>query len=120
MEGSNRAVIDLLGRERISRGFALSAHRKSRWSSIFRAAGANGGLVRAVGSLDFLIAGYAMVNNATALATDQDFDHIARVTEADRVHRVLVVTLRRHERPRPRSGAAVGRLPQRERHLPRV
>ncbi|UQE75140.1 PIN domain-containing protein [Gordonia sp. PP30] len=39
------------------------------------------GLVRAAGALDILIAGYAMVNAATVLAADRDFDHIARVVD---------------------------------------
>jgi hypothetical protein len=37
--------------------------------------------VPAAGSLDILIAGYAIVNDATVLAADHDFDHIARVVE---------------------------------------
>lgn len=41
----------------------------------------NAGLVRAAGSLDILIAGCAMVNDATVLAADHDFDPIARVTD---------------------------------------
>jgi len=50
----------------------------------------NAGLVRAAGSLDILIAGYAMVNNATVLAADHDFDHIARV--ADLQHEYIAPT----------------------------
>lgn len=41
----------------------------------------NSGLVRAAGSLDILIAGYAIVNSATVLAADHDFDHIAKVSD---------------------------------------
>lgn len=39
------------------------------------------GLVRAAGPVDVLIAGYAIVNDATVLAADHDFDHIAAVTD---------------------------------------
>ncbi|MGV0738965.1 hypothetical protein ABQF35_19745 [Mycobacterium syngnathidarum] len=41
----------------------------------------NAGLVRAAGSLDTLIAGYAIVNDATVLAADCDFEHIASVVD---------------------------------------
>jgi predicted nucleic acid-binding protein len=34
-----------------------------------------------VGPLDLLIAGYAIANDATVLAADRDFAHLARVTE---------------------------------------
>ncbi len=37
--------------------------------------------MRAAGSLDMLIAGYAIVNGATVLAADHDFDHIAKVSD---------------------------------------
>lgn len=43
----------------------------------------NGGLVRAAGSIDILIAGFAIANEATVLAADHDFDHIARVTDLE-------------------------------------
>lgn len=68
-------------RERISRGFPLEHTpdeslvldiQSSLWSS---------GLVRAAGAVDILIAGYAIVNDATVLTADHDFDHIARVTD---------------------------------------
>lgn len=39
------------------------------------------GLVRAAGPLDLLIAGYAIVNDATVLAADHDFENIARVSD---------------------------------------
>lgn len=39
------------------------------------------GLVRAAGAVDILIAGYAIVNDATVLAADHDFDYIARVSD---------------------------------------
>lgn len=39
------------------------------------------GFARGAGSLDILFAGYAIVNDATVLAADRDFDHIAMVIE---------------------------------------
>lgn len=39
------------------------------------------GLVRAAGALDILIAGYAIVNDATVLTADHDFHHIAAVSD---------------------------------------
>ncbi|MCA0296701.1 MAG: PIN domain-containing protein [Actinobacteria bacterium] len=39
------------------------------------------GLVRSAGAVDILIAGYAIVNDATVLTADHDFDHIASVTD---------------------------------------
>ena len=38
-----------------------------------------GGFVRGAGPVDVLIAAYAIVNDATVLTTDHDFDHIAAV-----------------------------------------
>jgi predicted nucleic acid-binding protein len=40
-----------------------------------------GGLVRAAGAVDILIAGYAIVNDAIVLAADHDFGHIAAVSD---------------------------------------
>lgn len=68
-------------REQISRGFPLEHApeeslvldiQSTLWSSV---------LVRAAGSLDILIAGYAIVNDATVLTADHDFDHIATVSD---------------------------------------
>lgn len=39
----------------------------------------NGGLLRAAGAMDTLIAAYAMKNGATLLHYDQDYEHIATV-----------------------------------------
>ncbi len=39
----------------------------------------HGGLVRAVGALDTVIAAYALANEATVLHYDRDFEHVARV-----------------------------------------
>lgn len=44
----------------------------------------NGGLLRAAGATDTLIAAYALKNNAIVLHYDHDFDHIATVTPAFR------------------------------------
>lgn len=68
-------------REQISLGFPLE--RAPDESLVLDIQGAlwDAGLVRAAGSLDILIAGYAIENDATVLAADHDFEHIARVTE---------------------------------------
>lgn len=68
-------------REQITLGFPLE--RPPDESLVLDIQGAlwNSGLVRAAGSLDVLIAGYAVENDATVLAADHDFEHIARVTE---------------------------------------
>ena len=55
----------------------------------------NSGLVRAAGAVDILIAGYAIVNDATVMAADHDFDLIAEVTDL------------RHEYVAPSGGASV-------------
>ena len=39
----------------------------------------NGGLLRAAGAMDTLIAAYAVKNNASVLHYDRDFEHIAAV-----------------------------------------
>lgn len=39
----------------------------------------NGGILRAAGAMDTLIAAYAMKNDATLLHYDRDYDHIATV-----------------------------------------
>lgn len=44
------------------------------------------GLVRAAGSLAILMAGYAIVNDATVLAADRDFGHIARISDLQHEH----------------------------------
>ncbi len=38
-------------------------------------------MFRAAGSVDILIAGYAIVNDSTVLAADDDFGYLARVTD---------------------------------------
>lgn len=44
----------------------------------------NGGLLRAAGTIDTLIAAYAIKNDATVLHYDRDFEHIASVTSGFR------------------------------------
>ena len=68
-------------REQISLGFPLE--RAPDESLVLDIQGAlwNAGLARAAGPTDILIAAYALVNEATVLAADHDFGHIARVTD---------------------------------------
>ncbi|NVM94842.1 PIN domain-containing protein [Arthrobacter wenxiniae] len=68
-------------RERISLGFPLE--RAPDESLVLDIQGAlwSAGLVPAAGPLDILIAGYAIVNDATVLAADRDVDHIASMTD---------------------------------------
>ncbi|MFT3969151.1 MAG: PIN domain-containing protein [Micropruina sp.] len=68
-------------REQISMGFPLEHAPEESLVLDIQSALWNSGLVRAAGPLDILIAGYALVNDATVLTADHDFDHIARVTE---------------------------------------
>lgn len=68
-------------REQISLGFPLEHAPDESMVLDIQSALWNSGLVRAAGSLDILIAGYAIVNDATVLAADHDFDYIARVTD---------------------------------------
>lgn len=68
-------------RDRISLGFPLERAPDESLVLDIQSALWNAGLVRAAGSLDILVAGYAIVNDATVLAADHDFDHIARVAD---------------------------------------
>lgn len=68
-------------REQISLGFPLERAPDESLVLGIQAALWNAGYVRAAGSLDILIAGYAIVNDATVLSADHDFDHIAAVSE---------------------------------------
>lgn len=68
-------------RERISLGFPLEHAPDESLVLDVQAALWHAGLVRAAGAVDILIAGYALVNDATVLAADHDFDHIAQVTQ---------------------------------------
>lgn len=68
-------------RERILLGFPLENAPEESLVLDVQSALWEEGLVCAAGSLDILIAGYAIVNDATVLTADHDFDHIARVTK---------------------------------------
>ncbi|MGQ4598145.1 PIN domain-containing protein [Nocardia sp. R6R-6] len=68
-------------REQISLGFPLEHAPDESLVLDIQAALWNAGLVRAAGSLDILIAGYAIVNDATVLAADRDYEHIAKVSD---------------------------------------
>jgi len=68
-------------REQISLGFPLERAPDESLVLEIQSALWNSGLVRAAGSLDILIAGYAIVNDATVLAADHDFSHVAKVVE---------------------------------------
>lgn len=67
-------------REQISLGFPLERAPDESLVLDIQSALWHSGLVRAAGSLDILIAGYAIVNDATVLTADHDFDHIAKVS----------------------------------------
>lgn len=68
-------------REQISLGFPLERAPDESLVLDIQSALWNAGMVRAAGSLDIIIAGYAIVNDATVLAADHDFGYIARVTD---------------------------------------
>lgn len=68
-------------REQISLGFPLENAPDESLVLDIQSALWNSGLVRAAASLDILIAGYAIANDATVLTADHDFDHIAAVSE---------------------------------------
>ncbi|NQX27732.1 PIN domain-containing protein [Microbacteriaceae bacterium VKM Ac-2854] len=70
-----------LYRERISLGFPLEDAPDESVVLDMQSALWNSGRVRAAGAIDILIAGYAIVNDATVLTADHDFDHIAAVTD---------------------------------------
>ena len=67
-------------RQQISLGFPLEHAPDESLVLGIQAALWSSGRVRAAGSIDILIAGYAIVNDATVLSADRDFDHIAAVT----------------------------------------
>ena len=68
-------------RERMSLGFPLERAPDETLVLDIQGALWNAGLVRAAGAVDVLIAGYAIANDATVLAADHDFGHIARVCD---------------------------------------
>lgn len=69
-----------LYREQISLGFPLEVAPSESLLLDIQSALWGAGLVRAAGPVDIMIAGYALVNGATVLTADRDFDHIAAVT----------------------------------------
>jgi predicted nucleic acid-binding protein len=71
-------------REQISLGFPLEHAPDEALVLSIQSALRNSGLVRAGGSLDILIAGYAIANDATVLTTDHNFDHIATLSDLPR------------------------------------
>ncbi|OYO19039.1 VapC toxin family PIN domain ribonuclease [Enemella evansiae] len=68
-------------REQMSLGFPLERAPGEALVLDIQAALWKAGLVRAAGAVDILIAGYAIANDATVLAADHDFGHIARVCD---------------------------------------
>jgi predicted nucleic acid-binding protein len=78
-------------REQISLGFPLENAPDESLVLGIQAALWNSGRVRVSGALDILIAGYAIVNDATVLSADHDFDHIAAVTDLH--HEYIVPSL---------------------------
>ncbi|GAA3093694.1 putative nucleic acid-binding protein [Kribbella aluminosa] len=68
-------------RKQISLGFPLEHAPDESLVLSIQSALWNSGLIRAAGSLDILIAGYAITNDATVLTADHDFDHIATVSD---------------------------------------
>lgn len=68
-------------REQISLGFPLERAPIESLVLDIQSALWHAELVRAAGSLDILIAGYAIANDATVLTVDHDFDHLARVAD---------------------------------------
>ncbi|MCZ2404503.1 PIN domain-containing protein [Paenarthrobacter sp. Z7-10] len=68
-------------REQISLGFPLEHAPDESLVIDIQGALWKAGLVRAASSVDILIAGYAITNDATVLAADHDFDYIARIIE---------------------------------------
>lgn len=68
-------------RKQISLGFPLEHAPDESLVLDIQSALWSSGLVRAAGSLDILIAVYAIMNDATVLAADHDFEHIAAVSD---------------------------------------
>lgn len=66
-------------RAQIGLGFPLEQHPEEPFVLSIQRALWEGGLFRAAGPVDILIAAYAILNDATVLACDHDFEYIARV-----------------------------------------
>ncbi|MCM3502765.1 PIN domain-containing protein [Microbacterium sp. P26] len=67
--------------EQISRGFPLERAPDETLAVGIPSALWNAGPVRATGTVDILIAAYAIANDATVLSADRDFEHIAAVSD---------------------------------------
>lgn len=67
--------------EQISLGFPLERAPDETLAVGIQSALWNAGLVRAAGTVDILIAAYAIANDATVLSADRDFKHIAAVSD---------------------------------------
>ncbi|GII98188.1 hypothetical protein CLV28_1384 [Sediminihabitans luteus] len=67
-------------REAIGLGFPLDHHPDEALVLDIQQGLWEGGLFRAAGAIDILIAAYALLNDATVLTADRDFGHIASVT----------------------------------------
>ncbi|RJF40923.1 PIN domain-containing protein [Actinomyces sp. 2119] len=78
-------------RELISLGFPLERAPDESLALDIQGALWNSGLVRCAGALDILIAAYAIVNDATVLTADHDFDYIAQVS--DLMHEYVAPTV---------------------------
>lgn len=70
-------------RDWISQGFPLEHPPGEALVLEIQGALWDSGKVRAAGALDVLIAGYAILNGATVLTADRDFEHIAAVSDLD-------------------------------------
>ncbi|MCD2170442.1 PIN domain-containing protein [Microbacterium sp. JC 701] len=68
-------------REQISLGFSLERAPDETLAVGIQSALWNAGLVRAAGTVDILIAAYAIANDATVLSSDHNFAHIAAVSD---------------------------------------
>lgn len=67
--------------EQISLGFPLERAPDETLAVGIQSALWNAGLVRAAGTVDILIAAYAIANDATVLSADRNFEHIAAVSD---------------------------------------
>lgn len=68
-------------RDQITLGFPLERHPDETLVLDIQGKLWRGGLVRAAGAIDILIAAYAIMNDATVLAADHDFYYISQVTD---------------------------------------
>lgn len=67
--------------EQTSLGFPLERAPDETLAVGIQSALWNAGLVRAAGTVDILIAAYAIANDATVLSSDHNFAHIAAVSD---------------------------------------